>query len=241
MNQENLNYLQNTLKYHGFGEGLYTELEKNMSSGVSQFMLTHYEEFKGGKVQYNLHFNKGQQQERVFLNKYDALLTKPDGREFEQTFYFDKGHAFTKMEAYNLLDGRSVNKDFEKEDGAKYNAWVKLDFERRTETNNYQMRRFHENYGYDVIKALEKFPIGELLNDQQKEALIKSLQKGNLQEVGFENNGVSEKRFVAADPEFKGLRIYDQSMKEITTELKNGRQLNVLQKNRVRSEKGLGI
>jgi hypothetical protein len=45
-----------------------------------------------------------------------------------QTFYTEKGHGITMKEAYNLLDGRAVNKDFQKAEGQKYNAWGKTRF-----------------------------------------------------------------------------------------------------------------
>jgi hypothetical protein len=240
MNQDNQNYLQNTLKYHGFGDLLNAKLEENIKSGVPQFSLEHNEAYDGGKMRYSLQFGKSQHREMYFLNKYDALLTKPDGREISQTFYFDNGRAFTKKEAFNLLDGRSVNRDFDRPDGSKYNAWVKLDFGAKTGVN-YQLRRFHQNYGYDLEKTLEKLPIAELRNDDQKSIVVRSLKRGDLHAVNFAEGGADSKRFIAADPEFKGIRIYDDTMKEITTQMRNSRQVKELQKSPESSGKGLRV
>jgi len=240
MNQENLIYLQNSLKYHGFGDALNAKLEENIKSGVSQFTIEYNETHDSGKMRYTFQFGKGQHKEMYYLNKYDAMLTKPDGREVAQTFYFDNGRAFKRKEAFNLLDGRSVNRDFERPDGTKYDAWVKLDFESRT-GDSYQLRRFRQNYGYDLEKALEKLPVAELKHEEQREALVRALRRGDLRAVNFEEGGQVSKRFIAADPEFKGMRVYDETLKEITTQLRNSKHIKELQKPSEAPAKGLRV
>jgi len=176
MNQE-----KNNLKFSGFGDALNEELSKNISNGVPEFTLNHSVESNNRKMEANLHFRRGDQNEMYFFNKYDAKLTKADGSELEQTFYMDKGRGFTLKEAVNLLEGRAVNKDLVNSDGQKYNAWVKLDFENKNDQGNYKMQRYHENFGYDIEKALGKHSIKELEDQTQTKDLLQSLKKGNLQ------------------------------------------------------------
>lgn len=245
MNQENLEYLKARLFFTGFEDRLDAKLENNIRNGVSYFELPFCTEFQGGRMHYNLHFKRGDQNEMYFFNKYDAALTKPDGRDLLQTFYLENGRGITMKEAYNLLDGRAVNKDFEKGEGKKYNAWVKLDFENKTEGGNFRMHQFHENYGYDLEKIIEKLPLKELSNESVTEALFYSLRKGNLQVVTWIDGDNTVRRFIAADPENRGLRVYDQQMKEITTEIRNCQQRNVnageLMKKRTGTGKGLSV
>lgn len=235
MNQDNLNYLKNNLKYSGFGDALNAELEKNISNKVSEFTLSHSLESNNRKMEANLHFKRGDQNEMYFFNKYDAKLTKADGTEFEQTFYMDKGKGFTLKEAANLLEGRSVNKDLVNSQGQEYNAWVKLDFENKNDTGNYERKMYHENFGYNLEKALAKHPIKELEDQTHTEELMRSLKKGNLQAVTG-NDG--ERLFVAAEPESgksNKVTLYDKNLREITVELRNVEQSQV--KNDLKNDK----
>ena len=224
MNQENLNYLKNNLKFSGFGEALNAELENNIKNGVPEFTLNHAAEFNNRKIEANLYFKRGEQNEMYFFNKYDAKLNKADGTGLEQTFYMDKGKGFTLKEALNLLEGRAVNKDMVNKEGEEYNVWVKVDFSKKNDHGNYEVKRYHENFGYDLEKALAKHPIKELQDQTQTEDLLRSLKKGNLQAV-TDNNG--ERLFVAAEPESgksNKVTLYDKNLKEITVEVRNAKQ-----------------
>ena len=173
-----------------------------------------------------LYFKQGEQNEMYFFNKYDAKLSK--GNEtLEQTFYMDKGRGFTLKEAANLLEGRAVNKDLVNSDGQKYNAWVKLDFENKNDQGNYKMQRYHENFGYDIEKALVKHSIKELEDQTQTKDLLQSLKKGNLQ-AATDQNG--ERIFIAAEPESgkaNKVALYDKNLRAITVEVRNAKQSEV--------------
>ncbi|WP_276502892.1 hypothetical protein [Terrimonas pollutisoli] len=226
MNQDNLNYLNNNLKFSGFGEALNAELESNIKKAIPEFTLNHSTDFNNRKMEATLYFKQGEQNEMYFFNKYDARLSK--GNEtLEQTFYMDKGRGFTLKEAANLLEGRAVNKDFVNSDGQKYNAWVKLDFENKNDQGNYKMQRYHENFGYDIEKALGKHSIKELEDQTQTKDLLQSLKKGNLQ-AATDQNG--ERIFIAAEPESgkaNKVALYDKNLRAITVEVRNAKQSEV--------------
>lgn len=224
MNQDNLNYLNNNLKFSGFGDALNPEMENNIKKGVPEFTLSHSTEFNNRKIEATLYFKRGDQNEMYFFNKYDAMLKKADGAELKQAFYMDKGRGFTLKEATNLLDGRAVNKDLVNSKGQEYNAWVKLDFENKNDSGNYEKKMYHENFGYDLEKSLAKHSIKELEDPTQKEKLIASLMKGNLQ-AATDQNG--ERIFIAAEPESgkaNKVALYDKNLREITVFVKNGNQ-----------------
>ncbi len=217
MNQQNLNYLKDNLKYLGFGEKLYPELEKNIQQGFSEFKLNLLNEYGKDKLNTDLFFRKSDQSDMYFFNSYNAKLTNDSGSQ-SQSFYINRGNGFTLKEAYNLLDGRAVNKDLTNNEGQKYNAWVKLDFADKDQNGNCKMKQFHQNYGYDLEAVLSKFPIKELSDDKQKEMLIRSLERGNLQSAAFEKDGKQEKMFIEANPQFKTINVYDGNMKKVQKE-----------------------
>jgi len=213
MNEKNYDYLKDNIKYMGFGEKLYPELEKQMQQGFTEFQLKIQTEFNKDKIGATLHFKKSDNSEMYFLNRYDATLEKANNEKLSQTIYLNKGQGITMKETYNLLNGRSVNTDLTTKEGQKYNAWVQLDFKNKNKQGNYETKQFHQNYGYDLMASLQKYPIKELMDVKEKERLIASLQRGNLQVVTFQLNGSDQKMFIEANPQFKTLNIYDKDMK----------------------------
>jgi len=220
MNLENINYLKENLKYNGFGENLYADLEKHIQQGLPEFVLKMQHEFNGQKMDAILFFRKSEQSENYFFNKYDAVL-RNDAGTFEQSFYLNKGQGVTLKEAFNLLQGRAVYKEMTSRAGEKYKAWIELDFKQK-ENGSYKIKQYHHNYGYDLEATLKSFPIRELQNDQQKEALLLSLQKGNRQSVTMTVDGRDQLFFVQANPQFKTLSIYDKgAVRPLSFEQKN--------------------
>ena len=209
MNEKNLSYLKDQIKYLGFGEGLYDALQKNIAEGKENFTLTLDTQINRNPFSAMLHFRRPENSDVYYLNKWDATL-KNDVGTWEQTFYLNKGHGITLKEGYNLLEGRAVHKELTNSEGEKYKAWLQLD--RSVDTSgNYKLHQFHPNYGFDLEKVLSALPIKELKDAGQKEALLKSLGKGNLQAVSFEKNGFIEKLFIAAAPQYKSINTYDHS------------------------------
>lgn len=213
MNNENLGYLQENLKYLGFGEQqfLNEELEQKILEGAMEFQLfteAFYDD--DYKLEATLNFKRGDQNEKYFFNKYEALLRKGGAPEKDrrQTFYIFKGTGITLKESYNLLQGRAVNKDLINFEGEKYNAWLQLNFGEMDLNHNYKMKQYRLQYGYDLEKVLENYPIRELRLEESKVLLLKALRRGNLQPVHFLKTNRTEKMFIEASPQFKSINIY---------------------------------
>ncbi|MFL5738921.1 MAG: hypothetical protein ACJ75B_01785, partial [Flavisolibacter sp.] len=94
MNEKNLSFLKDTLKYHGFGEQLYGDLEKNISQKFPEFVLRLDSEINKEKISAALHFRKPEGSDMYFLNKWEAALSTERG-EVQQSFYFTKGQGIT--------------------------------------------------------------------------------------------------------------------------------------------------
>lgn len=218
MNNENLQYLKDNIKYMGFGETLKAELERNMGEGKGEFQLHFKAEINKKPFEATLNFRKSDSTDMYFFNNYNASLEKSNGEKNEQTFYLNKGKGVTAKEAYNLLDGRAVRKDLTTKEGQPYKAWIQLDFENKDKNNNFEVKQFHENYGYDLKAAVEKFAVAELNDPEKAKALMQSLEKGNVQSVTIEKDGSSHKMFMEADPQYKKVTMYDSNMKMVAKE-----------------------
>ena len=88
----------------------------------------------------------------------------------------------------------------------------------KDKNNNFEVKQFHEKYGFDLKAAVEKFPITDLKEADKEKALMQSLQKGNVQSVTIEKDGSSHKMFIEADPQFKKVNLYDSNMKLVAKE-----------------------
>lgn len=216
MNEKNFEYLRDQLKYTGFGDALESELKEKMQKEEPNFTLTHNTQYGNDTAAATLNFNKSKESDLYFFNSYKVELQKENSKEaLEQTFYINKGSNITMKEAYNLMEGRSVNKDLTNKEGEIYNSWVQIDFKQSETNGNFKLNHYHQNYGYDLEAALSKHPIKELETPKYKEDLINSLKKGNLQSATFQKEGNEIKQYIEASPQFKTINVYDSNLKRI--------------------------
>lgn len=216
MNQKNFEYLRDQVKYTGFGEGLENDLKQKIQEGNPEFKLPYETKYGNDTVNATLNFSQSKQSDMYFFNSYQVSVQKENSPEtMEQTFYINKGNNITLKEAYNLMEGRSVNKDLTNKEGQVYNAWVQMDLKQSDNNGNFKLKHYHENYGYDLEAVLSKYPIRELGNEEYKSNLMDSLKKGNLQSATFQINGAEQKQYIEANPQFKTINIYDSSMQRV--------------------------
>ncbi len=100
----------------------------------------------------------------------------------------------------------------------KYKAWLQLDFKTIDKNGNFEVKKFHQNYGFDLEKTLAKHPIKELAYEVDKGRLIESLQRGNRQSSTIQHEGKEQKIFIEAAPQFKSINLYDSSMKRLNAQ-----------------------
>ncbi len=218
MNQ-NVEFIKNSLLNLGFGDKLNTELEKQITAKTPEFNLAAQHEFNQHKMDYTLHFKAGNNQEMYFLNKFDASL-KNGNEDTKQSFYINKGNGVTAKEAFNLmdksdgLDGRAVFKQLFNKDQEKYHAWVKLDWNDLTDGGNARLKQ----HSFDVEKFLDGKGVKEMNDPKSREDLIRSLKKGNKQQITVDRDGKEQKYFIAANPQYKTVNLFDHQMKKIKRE-----------------------
>ncbi|MEP7375307.1 MAG: hypothetical protein ABI675_18040 [Chitinophagaceae bacterium] len=218
MNEKNFEYLKDNLKYMGFGEKQHEALEKNLKEGKESFQLTFTAEVNKKPFEAILQFRKPDNSDMYFFNSYHASLERNNGEKMGQTIYLNKGKGVTAKEAYNLLEGRPVFKEFSNKKNESYKAWIQLDFEKKDKNNNNEVKQYHEKYGYDLKAAVGKYAIIELDGGEKEKALLHSLQKGNVQSVSIEKEGTTMKMFIEANPQYKTVTLYDEQMKRVQKE-----------------------
>lgn len=214
---KNLEYLKNDLKFLGFGEKLYPELERNLSDKPDKFALLHLAEYNRpdgmkDEMRYKVEFGKSETSDRYFLNSYTAIL-KDAVQDKSQTFYVKLGAGVTAKEAYNLLSGRPVHKELTNKEKQPYKAWLQMDFKEREDNGNFKLKQFHQNYGFDLPEVLGKYPIKELTDSNGKINLLRGLERGNIQPATFLKEGGEQKVLLVANPQFKNILVFDSSMK----------------------------
>lgn len=213
MNENNLNYLKDNVKFSGFGESLYGELEKNLKEQKAEFQLHFTTQINNRPFNATLQFGRSENSDMYFFNGYKASIEKKNGDKVEQSFRLYKGKGVKAKEAYNLLQGRAVFKELTNKDDQPYKAWLQLDFENKDKYDNHAVKQYHEKYGYDLKEAVAKFPVLDLDGGKKEEDLLKSLEKGNTQSVTMEINGNPEKMFLEANPQYKTINVYNSELK----------------------------
>ena len=239
---DQVEYLKNQLKYLGFGEGekLHKDLEKGINSKKQQFEIktTSDKALPGNKVDFTLKFNKSESG-GIFLNSYNGKLSNEKSDEISHNFPVNRENTFTAKEAINLLEGRSVKIEFHNpKSDQQETAFVQFNFEEpKTEKGNYNFQNFHKNYGVDTAQIVEK---SNLIFDkpEYKENTIKSLEKGNVVKVKFEQDDKVVEGKAVLNPQYKNLNLYDSDMNRINTNkpLEGFEQDNKHEKNNVKEQ-----
>lgn len=243
--KETLDYLLSKVKNHGFGETLGPEIEAQLAKGVAEFTLPYKTEVNKREIEATLYFGKSDKSEMYFFNKYDCRVKNEKDETMAQTFYINHGWGVTLKEAYNLLNGRAVEKELVRKlspeeaiqfkaeqklppeqrglpenwkQSPTYKAWIQLDFASKDQHGNYERKQYHQNYGYDLKEALSYYPIKEMLKPEDEKTLLKSLQRGNVQMVTVQISGKDTRVFIEANPQYKSINVYDGNMKRLNQE-----------------------
>ena len=217
MNENNYDYLAKQTKFSGFGEAHQDELKQKMQHLAPEFSIIHEQQFGNDATTATLQFKKSTSSDMYFFNSYRLELNnKPPGTPVKQTFYTSDG--FTLKEAYNMLTGRSVQKEKLNKEQEKFAAWFSINFSENDSHGNFKLNTYYPNYGFDLEKSLAQHPIRELGDAQQKQWLMDSLHRGNRQAVTLQINGQEKKLFVEASPKFKSLNFYDDVHQRIKPE-----------------------
>jgi hypothetical protein len=208
MSNENLEFLHNSLKYLGFGENnlLNRELDEAFAQGQPGFELETEVSFDGEtRISARLFFHRGKEKfsDRYFFNKYEVVLKHPGRPELDVRRMFNiesSRRGVTFKQAYNLLQGRYVQRKVVDQNGDEHDWWIYLE-QKIFDKDGYWYMRYVKKQ-FDLEKALEQYPIKELNDPEARRWMISSLRRGNLHPVTFVHpNGKSEDRLIYANPQ----------------------------------------
>jgi hypothetical protein len=218
MDTKNMEFLQKQTTYLGFGDNLHEKIKEQLQAGLPKFDLAHTGNFNGKVTEYTLHFAKGNNSDYYFLNSYDAKMGENKINISIRSIKVGNENGekvnpnVTAKESFNILDGRSVYKTRINKENQQYNAWFSLDPSAKNAAGFTELKSIHDNYGYDMAKELANVKGTEFqlaLPEKQAEAALK---KGNLVEI--HNADKSEKYFVATDPYYKTMMVFDAEGKK---------------------------
>jgi hypothetical protein len=99
-----------------------------------------------------------------------------------------------------LLQGRSVYKELSAFTGEKYQAWVRLNLEKKDIHDNYEIEYNRSFQASDLGRALANCPIQELQAEESALRLIQSLLTGNKELVNFISGKKIERVYIEANP-----------------------------------------
>ena len=161
MKTEHVNFLHETLKYLGFGVNtpLNNALDEQLSREPDAFTLHTEVSFDGETmIEATLFFKrgKGEYTDRYFFNKYDAVLRFLDrpGEERKLTVQIERNRrGITFKQAFNLLQGRYVQRKVVDQNSETHDWWLHLEFKVRAVNGNPYLRYYKGRF--DLEKALD--------------------------------------------------------------------------------------
>ncbi len=241
MNEKNLEFLKNTLERLDFPAEVGNKLAKEVETQKPDIKLSHEMNRGNETVHFDLNFRKSDTSDMYFFNNYQASLkTRNEAHDKTQEFRIRNGNNVGADEAFNLVAGRAVQKSMVNGDGDAYQAWLKVDFSQKDTYGNHKMEQFSDRYGYNLEKALDKFPIAELGRPEERKDLLESLKAGNSTAVSFVNDGKEALLFVEANPRLRTINIKDEkgvSVRRDQLELKDQSRSAQISENKDQSHK----
>jgi hypothetical protein len=228
MNEQNLEYLKKSLDYLGFGTKLNDVLESAISREIPAFTLgvnqsyTSAQAKKGPTVgsdqmRVMLNFNRSKQSDMYFLNDYEVTLIKAgNALPIKQVFDLERDNRITALQAYKLLSGNSLERDVytkaeNGESAEKKKVWFKLNLDVQDAYGNHPLKKFYPEFKFNLSESIDKYPF-KGLTELGKEGMMRVLRNGNLAQADLLVGKKPVSVFVTANPQFKGLDVYDKSM-----------------------------
>ena len=211
MNEDNLAYLKDQLRYLGISERIDKDLAEKMQTPRS-FSLMYGVEFGQDAAFAVLKFKKSTESDLFFLTNYTLHLVAAGVGPRLQTFPVQGKSGTTMDEGYNLLKGRAVLQKIANGNGEDYLAWQQLDFTHRDKNNDYRVTTFKDTAGaafMDAATALTIFP----MKAGMAEEIIRSLAKGNIHPAVFNTPAGEVLLFLQYDPAAKEVILYDKDMR----------------------------
>ncbi len=227
MEQKAQNFIENQFKAAGVAEAFTPELIAKLDTGIPYLKHPFAKAYEKDEVQSHLYLKKSSNSDNYFLNKMD-LEVKKEGQDqtIKQSFYLtdrqlkdkpgnDEGRQsqkYTFKKAYNLVAGRPVYDHVN-------DSWQVMNLRNILSNGNHKIEHYSKNYGFNLEDVFSKYPIKELQNDQYKQSLKDSIERGNLQKATLTDKDGKELSFYIT-PNIKAgsFDMYDLNKQRVPTE-----------------------
>ncbi|MFC3560165.1 hypothetical protein [Pedobacter jamesrossensis] len=238
MDEKNFEYLKKSLDYLGFGTHLNQVLMEGINKQSISFSIGFNQryipsEFKSNQgagvdqMHFEIYLNKSKTSEVYFLSSMVAKLTRYNSSvPIQKTFEMDKQNRISALQAYKLLCGQSFQKeifvldldDLEGNKNKRVPVWHKLDLKVTGKDGEHPMKLFFPEYGFDLEKTFDRYPIADMQDSEKRESAIKALKFGNLISLKMEVEDKIMPVYLSADPEYKALNVFNERMETIRNE-----------------------
>ncbi|WP_133509365.1 hypothetical protein [Flavobacterium chryseum] len=197
--------LEVKLKQAGFNDAL-NKVERYMRLGQTKFTVpVSYYLNEKERIDHALQFKKDELGYYHFEGFRTSLHDKSKPSENRQHYFSaDDVSIFNAKQSYDLLSGRAVLTD---------GTWKQFDLNDKDADSSYRIKEFPENYGYNIEKALSQLPL-KISDQLEFTSLIISLKEGRREEAVLLKDGVEQKVFIEANPQYKSVNIYNESLKK---------------------------
>lgn len=190
-------------------------MKLNSSQARFSIPLSYYVNDKE-RLEHELSFKKDQDGNFQFEGYKSALFIDAKPVENKQQYFaLDSDYEINVDQAYNLLAGRAVMNS---------GIWIQLDLNDKDAGNNFRIKEFKSDYGYDLDTILKALPIADEANKYIREDLKSKLSSGNREPVTFLKNGMQQRYFIEANPHFKSVSITDEHSRKVTLATATGQQ-----------------
>jgi hypothetical protein len=216
--QKTMEQLSKKLLFLGFGEGLNTELERQLKKGKPEFSLKATTDFGTDKMEAMIHFQHAAKdgKENYFLNNYVATLINREDTPSMFVYVNNRGQSITFKEACNLLNDRFVFKKLTSKTGVEYETWIKLDKDNPDLRTGYpKIHQYGSKLDFDLKEAVNRMPFKFLEYGPELKNVLQSLEKGNLTSVLLTEKDDQQKVSIEANPPLNTLNMYDATGKKL--------------------------
>lgn len=243
---KNERFITNQMSDIGYSAKEIDEVREAMAHGQPGISKTFSKDTEEGRLVTRPVLTKGSEGDFYFFNKYRATLLQPGVQDVKEVMvYVNKSHNYTLDEVSKMLKGGALEKELLDRNQKPYVGWSAVDSKEVDKDGFSLIKSRHPNYGFVLSEAAEQFAIKDFKDDTRRLEVFDRLKKGELVRV----TGADDKTyFIAPNPKFKTLDIYDDQARKLSMEQRmelrvDGMKEGEKHSNAARQEakKGMGV
>jgi hypothetical protein len=205
MNTEEISKLQTYLKKLGVHRDQLDEevLVNHVIQDLPEFTLSIKMNFNNAFIDVQFYFRKTGAGV-YYIHKYRA--TEP--AKNRSHFFYMADALITMREAFNLLQGRAVEKQLNSTVGGGYITWIKFNFDESDSQGGYKYLKYPLHAVYNLYKVLNMYPIKEAASAEDQRDIVRKLKRGDIIPVTFELPSADVRKCIEANPHYRTINIY---------------------------------